>query len=190
MGQKIINSDGETIDNKDNDEVNVGSLSFRALLRGIIPAEELSQLGDRKSGLGSGSAIRKNILDRVISLKKTELFKDRLDKFVKYVYNDDIYIVLKGNYLITWILIPGNSFAECINRIYDQYENDFESIWYRWENNNLRMHWKPIIKYLNIFKLPYEEISFNLSKAVNSEKTIAFKNALADAIEENIAKLI
>ena len=75
LPKKIINNSGDEIKNEQNNELNVGSLSFRALLKGVLPDEELKALGDRKKGLGSGSAVRKSMLDKIKFYNKTEDFK-------------------------------------------------------------------------------------------------------------------
>ncbi len=186
LPKKIVMYDGDTIENSDNPELNVGSFSFRALLKGLLNEEDLSKLGDRKKGLGSGSEIRKNVLNKIKEYNKQSEFEKRLALFLKFVYDEDMYIVLKSNYKMTWYLIPSESFQKCILESYKKDEEHFESIWYRWENNNLRIHWKPIIEKLKLYKLDYKYIEFSLGKSVHSEKMNSFRNELNQEIENKI----
>lgn len=189
MPKKIIFGNDE-IKNEQNNELNVGSLSYRALLKGILEDEELKNLKDRKGGLGSGSAIRTNVLNRIVQLGKVEEFRYRLRLFMNYVYDEDLYIVLKSHYQIKWILIPAQTFIEAIINTYTQDEQEFEKIWYRWENNNLRMNWNPLIDKINKYGLPYKELVFNLGKAVHSAKIEAFKDNISENIKEEIHKML
>lgn len=187
---KTIYNDGEEINNNQNNELNVGSLSYRALLKGILPDDELKQLGDRKAGLGSGGAIRKNVLDRIIYHKKQDLFKERLNLFMNYVYDEDLYIVLKSNFKITWHLIPSKSFIDSILFTYERDESNFQKIWYRWENNNLRMNWPQIIEKLDEYKLHYKTVEINLGDAVYDESIQRFKANVENMIKKEIEMLV
>lgn len=190
LPKKIITSSGDEIKNEQNNELNVGSLSFRALLKGILTDEELKELGDRKKGLGSGSAVRKSMLDKIKQHNKTEEFKHRLNLFMNYVYDEDLYIVLKSHYQIKWILIPSKTFIGTILTNYEQDENDFEKIWYRWENNNLRMYWNPLLDKIKKYGFPYKEIVFNLGEAVHSSQIENFKENISNNIKEEINKML
>lgn len=190
MPRTIRNSEGELTANNENGELNVGSLSYRALLKGILSDEEISNLKDRKGGLGSGSAIRQNILNKVKLYKKEELFYLRLKAFLNYVYDDDIYIVLKSNFRIKWILIPAESFVEAILKTYLEDEEFFEKIWYRWENNNLRLYWRPLLQKLEEYNLKYNEINMFLGDAVKSNIIQQFKDKVSKNIENEIGQLL
>ena len=187
---KKIKFGNDEIKNEQNNELNVGSLSYRALLKGILEDDELKNLKDRKGGLGSGSAVRANVLNRVIHLGKVEEFRNRLKLFMNYVYDEDLYIVLKSHYQIKWILIPAQTFIDTIINTYTQDEQEFEKIWYRWENNNLRMNWIPLIDKINKYGLPYKELVFNLGKAVHSAKIEQFKDNISIKIQEEIHKML
>ena len=190
MPKKITTADGEEIKNNQNDELNVGSLSYRALLKGILPDDELDKLGDRKSGLGSGGAIRENMLDRIKFFNKGDLFKERLNLFMNYVYDEDLYIVLKSNYKITWYLIPSKSFIDAILMTYELDEPNFQKIWYRWENNNLRMNWPSIIAKLESYRLKYKKIDMNFGNAVHAESIHRFKENIENMIQKEIENLM
>lgn len=183
---KVYDKDGIIIDSSLNTEVNVGSLSFRALLKGILSDEKLSTLKDRKGGLGSKAQIRNNILNVVKETNKTDEFKQRLNLFINYVYEDDLYLVLKSHYKIIFYLIPKESFQKLIVLLYEKHEQSFESVWGRWENNNLRFQWPPILRYLNEFKLPYYEIDILLTQAIHNKKIIEFTNKITKAVADNL----
>lgn len=173
-----------------NEELNVGSFSYRALLKGIISDEELQHLSDRKSGLGSGSQLRKHIFNPIIYNKKNNTFYKRLKDFLYYVYEDDFYIVLKSHYRIDFILIPNDTFIKTILKLYRKRECDFEKVFYRWENNNLRLNWKNILKYASEFKLEYFKIEIKLNK-INSNQTFNnMKNNLNLIIKEDLKNYI
>lgn len=190
MPKIIKNADGKNVKNNQNNEINVGSLSFRALLKGIISDEDLVKLKDRKGGLGSGSALRNSVLNKINKYGKNEEFLNRLNIFMNYVYDDDLYIVLKSNYNIKWILISSKSFVQCILNTYKCDEKNFEKIWYRWENNNLRMDWINIVNKLEEYALEYDIIDMKLGEAVNSIKMKNFRENLSNKIEEEILKCI
>ena len=186
---KIYNQRGFIEDNDLNKEVNVGSLSYRALLKGILSDEKLSLLSDRKGGLGSKKQMRNFVLDVIKETKKTNEFANRLKIFMEYVYEDDIYLVLKSNYKIIFYLIPKESFQQSIIQLYQRHENCFEDVWSRWENNNLRFQWPPILGYLEEFRLPYYSIDILLTQAVHNLKIQEFEKSVKQAIAESLHEL-
>ena len=78
-----------------------------------------------KVGLGSGKQLRDNIFNPILNLNKQEHFYKKLKEFLSYVYEDDIYIVLKSHYRIDFILIPNSSFINTILKLYKEHENYF-----------------------------------------------------------------
>ena len=98
-------------DKSENTEINVGSLSYRSLLKGILPDSQLKALKDRKGGLGSKSQMQKNVYTPIKKLNILDRFIHRLSLFLNYIYEDDLYIVLKSNYRISFYLIPRNKLA-------------------------------------------------------------------------------
>lgn len=187
---KNYNLQGHTINTKINRELNIGSLSFRALLKGILTDQEIAQLGDRKSGLGSGPQLRESIFNPIINASKTELFLDRLKLFLNYVYEDDIYLVLKSNYRIDFYLIPNKSFINSLIYTYEKEENKFEKIVYRWENNNLRINWLHMLSAMDRYKQSYYKIFINLGNIQKNQELDKFKNDLSDAINHFINEYI
>ena len=175
---------GKIIDRRFNAELNVGSFSYRALLKGIIPDKELQSLSDRKSGLGSGTQLRNNIFNPILKNNKKDLFYKKLKDFLTYVYEDDVYIVLKSHYRIDFILIPNKTFIDSILKLYKEQEYNFEKVFYRWENNNLRLQWKNLLRCIEEFKLEYFIINIDLSKINNNNRFNDMKKLLEKSIRE------
>jgi hypothetical protein len=171
------------IDNNDNKELNVGSLSYRALLKGIIDDEKLKSLSDRKSGLGSGKQLRENIFDPIKSINKEKDFYDRLKLFLEYVYTDDLYIVLKSHYRIDFILIPNDTFVNTLTDLYKENEDKFHEVFYRWENNNLRIHWIKLKSYMEKYCRDFYHLDMDLSCRIENDELVKFKCAINENIE-------
>lgn len=177
---------GEVLDSSSNDELNAGSLSFRALLKGILSDDEISMLGDRKSGLGSGRQLRKNVFNPILSKSKKSEFQNRLSLYLNYVYEEDVYIVLKSHFRIDFYLIPNESFVNSILLTYIHDESNFEKIFYRWENNNLRLRWRNMILAMDKYNLPYTIIRINLKNSFLNHELKKFKEDLGIMIEDYI----
>lgn len=187
----VYNQDGNIINKDKNTELNVGSFNYIALLMNILPYSKLNELSDRKAGLGSGRQLRNHVFDLIKKLDKKEEFYKKLSVLFNYVYGDeDVYIVLKSHYVITIILLPSNSFVQAILSKYKYEEETFESIWYRWENNNLRLNWVNLLKYMDENKFNYYKISINLSNAISNNKYIDFINIMQKLIDKNIKSLL
>jgi len=175
--------DNSIIDPKPNLELNIGSFSFRALLKGLIPDSDLHTLSDRKNGLGSGPQLREFIFNPILKYEKKSEFYNRLKDFLSYVYEDDIYIVLKSHYRIDFILIPNKTFIDAILKLYNEHEPNFEKVFYRWENNNLRLNWRNLLNYIKFFGLEYFEININLNKIDCNENFNIMKNLIEKDIK-------
>ncbi|MEI3395734.1 MAG: hypothetical protein V8R82_08670 [Clostridia bacterium] len=182
--------DGKVIDSSFNSELNVGSFSYRALLKGIIPDKDLQSLSDRKSGLGSGSQLRANIFNPIIKNQKKNDFYIKLKDFLSYVYEDDFYIVLKSNYRIDFILIPNKTFINTILKLYKDQEPNFEKVFYRWENNNLRLNWKNLLYYIEKFNFEYFRINICLNKINDNLEFNIMKKLLETNIRDYLEKNI
>mgnify|MGYP000986790822 CR=1 FL=1 len=182
----IYDKDGKVVERKQNDELNVGSLSFRALLKGILTDDQISNLRDRKGGLGSARQVRASMLNPIIDLNKQTEFLNRLKLFINYVYTEDVIIVLKSHYNIKFILIPSDSFTNVITELYEKEEENFTDIWYRWENNNLRLRWVAMLKHMKKFNLPYQEISINLGTSIDNNEVNDFISKVSESIQENL----
>ena len=186
---KVYNRTGNVIDRSLNSEVNVGSLSFRALFKGILPDDKLTSIRDRKGGLGSGRQLRDNVLNVIVETNRTDDFYKRLSTFMMYAYEEDMYLVLKSHYKIIFYLIPSKSFRDVILKLYKEKESEFERVWYRWENNNLRLNWERMIQYMDEFKLSYHKVDILLTKAVENSKIKEFDKDIKEAIKEAMLKL-
>lgn len=187
---KRYNELGTIIDSSFNNEINVGSFSFRALFKGILTDEELAKLGDRKSGLGSKKQIRANVLNPIKNHGKTKEFLCRLKMFFGYVYEEDLVIVIKSDYRTFLYLIPNKTFVDVICTLYEKNENCFEEVWYRWENNNLRFNLSKLFEYIDKYKLPYQKICLNLVSFEKQDAISNFNKTLRQNIEKELETLI
>lgn len=190
-------------DRKQNTELNIGSLSYRSLLIGILSEEDLknmskkeenqkeikslNDLSDRMGGLGSKPQIDENVIAPILKAKKLEDFKYRLNLFLNYVYEDDIYIVLKSNYRIIFHLIPRKSFIDTLILTLEKNIDRFTEIFYRWENNNLRIHWVKLLEEMQELKLPYYSTSILLTNSVNNTEFKKFQDDLKTQISKYIS---
>lgn len=178
----IVDESKSLVDRSLNEELNIGSFSFRALFVGILSDDVLSNLSDRRGGLGSGSQIRREVLDPIKKMNKQIEFHNRLKLFLNYVYCEDVYIVLKSHLRITFYLIPNESFVSCLELLYIMDEPHFETVWYRWENNNLRIRWLKLIEYLDSYKLKYYMIDIDLHNSLSNVQLNEFIKDTSDLI--------
>ena len=89
-------------------------------------------------------------------------------------------------------LIPGKTFIKAImcslNKPYQI--NDFTKIWSRWENNNLRINYTPLIKIMNEQKLDYYTFRLDLDKVYKDEKFIKNIEIIYELIDSKIEDLL
>lgn len=179
--------------NKQNDEINVGSFSYRALLVGLLDEDNYKSIGDRKKGLGSASQIKENILLPIERKGKKNEFCERLKDFLDYVYCDDLYVVFKGNFKITFYLIPNTSFKDALVKKASNEYHSFNRIFNRWESNNLRLNFPNLLKTMNEYKLSYYKVEIMLTNAVENEKIKAmeskFFSDLSSWIDKEMSQL-
>lgn len=186
---KRYNECGLVVDTSFNNEINVGSFSYRALFKGILTDEELATLRDRKGGLGSKKQMRKFVLDPIKKHKKSKEFLERLKLFLGFVYEEDLIIIIKSDYHTDIYFIPNKTFVDVICNLYEKMENNFEEVWYRWENNNLRFSLSNFFEYIDYFHLPYKKLCLNLASFKHHEKIISFNETLNKLVEDELAKL-
>jgi len=123
-------------DTKANTEINIGSLSYRSLFLGIHDEEKL---GDRKGGLGSGKQMLE-LLEKVKKNGKLNEFISRLELFLTYLYsNDNFLVAFKSDLKIQFFFFPGKELVDLLISLLNKDIEDFTKIFYRWENNNLRI---------------------------------------------------
>lgn len=185
---KLYNKEGRIVNNDFNDEINIGSLSHRALFIGLTD----KALSDRKGGLGSP---RQTIplLESIKENNKFEEFKSRINNYVKYVYSDDLLIVYKSGYKMKVTLIPSESFVTAITKALDDENggiNSFTKIWYRWENNNLRIRYTALMDMIKKLNLKYFDTTFNLEKVFENKEFIDNIILLEKLIDQKIEDLI
>jgi len=185
---KLFDENERVIDTDFNNEINIGSLSYRALFIGLTD----QALSDRKGGLGSPKQTIP-LLESIKNDDKFDEFKQRVHDFVKYVYSDDILIVYKSGYKMKIILIPSETFVKAITESLGE-ENggikSFTKIWYRWENNNLRIKYPPLMSMIQSLNLDYYETTLNLEKVFKNQKFINNIVLLEQLIGKKIEDLL
>lgn len=118
-----------------NTEINIGSLSYRSLFVDIYN----QNLGDRKAGLGSGAQVYK-VLTKIDKDNKLDIFKKRLKIFLDYLYGDDDFLIAyKSDKKMQMFFFEGNELVKLLTELLDKDIKTFSDIFYRWENNNLRI---------------------------------------------------
>lgn len=186
---KLYDDTFTLIDNDTNNEVNVGSFSIRALFKGLFLDDYLNQLSDRRGGLGSGAQINKNIITVLINNLKLEAFIERLEVFLKYVYTEDIYLVIKSGFVIEFILISNETFIRTLVTLATNEIEEFTSVFYRWENNNLRLNWPKLLTFAEKYNYEFTKIHIPLKNIKNhkiSKLTSDINQIIIDEFKKNI----
>lgn len=183
----LYDSDGAIIDKDFNDEINIGSLSYRSLFVGLINRT----LSDRKWWLGSSKQLIP-LLEEIDENGKFDEFKKRIRDYLDYVYEDDLLLVFKSWYKMKIQLIPREVFLLAISKSleWNQWIYNFSRIWYRWENNNLRIKYSPLMKMIESLWLPYFSIILNLDKALNDDDFIDKIDEILESIDEKVDELL
>ena len=86
--------------------------------------------------------------------------------------------------------IPNKTFIDVICKLYENEENCFEEVWYRWENNNLRFCLSKLFVYIDKFKLSYWKLYLNLASFKKQDSISSFNKTLNQIIENELEKLI
>ncbi len=184
---KLYDIEGNIEDKSFNGEINIGSLSHRALFLNITNR----QLTDRRGGLGSATQMTQ-LLKEIKNDGYFDEFKKRINDFITYVYEDDILIIFKSGYKMDITLIPSETFIEAINQsLNPPYEiTDFTKIWSRWENNNLRINYLPLIKIIEEQKLVYYKYILDLDNVYKEKDFIKNMEVIYNLINEKIEELL
>lgn len=180
---QLYDINGKIIDRDFNNEINIGSLSHRALFLGITDRA----LSDRRGGLGSPRQIIP-LLKEIEENGHFNEFKKRIKDYISYVYQDDMVIVFKSGYKMRIVFIPYNTFVEAIIKSLDE-KNPIESftkIWYRWENNNLRIRFSSLMDMIKKLKLDYDDITLNLENIIKNEEFMNNIKFLEDLLNKKI----
>lgn len=183
---KLYDKNLKIEDNKPNPELNIGSLSYRSLLVGLLADSELTELSDRKGGLGSGKQMIETIYNPLKQSGKWTDFIERLEIFMKYVYSEsDFLVVFKSGYKMELNFIHEKDFIdELINLAREDYAKFFQ-VFYRWENNNLRIHYEKLFKILED-KKKLKKIVLRFNTAEDSENIKSKMKEMKKAIHKTI----
>ena len=107
-----------------------------------------------------------------------------------YVYADDVLIVIKSDYRINLYFIPNETFVKVICSLYENDEANFQDVWHRWENNNLRFKLTKFLYYIDHYKLPYKEITLSLASFKNNQKIKIFNEKMDNTIKSELNNLV
>lgn len=182
---KLYDSDLNLIDNTYNKELNIGSLSYRALLVGLLSNNELKALSDRRGGLGSRTQLINSIYSPLINNGKWIDFIERLEDFLTYIYSkSDFLLVFKSGYIMELIFIREKDFIEELISLAKEDYQEFFKVFYRWENNNLRLHYSILLDRL-ASKGKIKNISLKFNKCLNNAELISKINDIKVCIEKS-----
>ncbi|MGL5367987.1 MAG: hypothetical protein ACRDAG_06735 [Cetobacterium somerae] len=182
---KLYDEELKAIDNSYNKELNIGSLSYRALLVGLLSRDELLALSDRKGGLGSKGQLIKSIYNPLKENNQWDNFINRLEKFLKYVYSgSDFLIVFKSGYKMELVFIKEEDFIDELIAIAREDYDTFFSVFYRWENNNLRIHYSTLFERLED-KNKIKKITLKFDKSVKNYELKIKINKIKEFIKES-----
>ncbi len=183
----LYDIDESIIDRNFNNEINIGSLSHRALFIGITDRS----LSDRRGGLGSPRQIMP-LLKEIKDNGYFDEFKNRIKDYVSYVYQDDVVIVFKSGYKMRIVFIPYDTFDKAIIESLNQNDQieEFTKIWYRWENNNLRIRFSSLMNMINKLNLYYDDITLNLENIFKNKEFMNNIKVLESLLDEKIEDLI
>lgn len=184
---QLYDIDGNIIDRDFNNEINIGSFSHRSLFIGLTDRA----LSDRRGGLGSPRQIIP-LLNEIKENGYFDEFKKRIKDYVSYIYQDDVLIVFKSGYKMRIVFIPFDTFDKAIIETLNQ-ENpieEFTKIWYRWENNNLRIRFTPLLEMINKLNLDYDDITLNLESVFKNKNFMDNISLLEKLLDKKIEDLI
>ena len=183
----LYDIEGTIIDSSFNNEINIGSFSHRALFIGITDRA----LSDRRGGLGSPRQIIP-LLQEINDKGYFEKFKSRIKDYVSYVYQDDIIIVFKSGYKMRIVFIPYDTFDKAIIETLNQNNpiEEFTKIWYRWENNNLRIRFSSLMNMINKLNLDYDDITLNFESIMKNKNFMINIKSLETLLDEKIEELV
>ncbi|MFZ2621279.1 MAG: hypothetical protein WAX85_03190 [Minisyncoccia bacterium] len=129
----------------DNKEINFGSLEKTTLFSGFNVEQYLNErkgVNSEKIGLGSKPRLL-NLLNGIKKHNQYNKFRKRFSNLVKFVFSDDLIILIKDKTKITLYFIEGDKFAQLLEEKSSTPEN-LVTIINRWEGNSIRMNREPI----------------------------------------------
>lgn len=118
-----------------------------------------------------------------------EAFIERLEVFLRYVYTEDIYLVIKSGYVIEFILISNETFVRTLISLAKNEIDKFTSVFYRWENNNLRLNWPKLLIFADKYNYEFTKIHIPLKNIKNqkiNKLTSDINQIIKDEFKKNI----
>ena len=90
------------------------------------------------------------------------------------------------------VFIPYDTFDKAIIESLNQNDpiEEFTKIWYRWENNNLRIRFSSLMNMINKLNLYYDDITLNLENIFKNKEFMNNIKVLESLLDEKIEDLI
>ncbi len=160
---------------QDNKEINFGSLEKTTLFSGFNVEKYLNErkgVGSEKIGLGSKPRLL-NLLNKIKKQNQYSKFKKRFTNLVKFVFSDDLIILIKDETKIDLYLIDGDDFVNLLIKNSKSPKN-LTSIVNRWEGNSIRMNREPIMKIGKKIHLDFNFLDKHIiNKIIKTEEKIS-----------------
>jgi len=132
---------------QNNKEINFGSLEKTTLFSGFNVEKYLNErkgVNSERIGLGSKPRLL-NLLNEIKNQNQFNKFTKRFSNLIKFVFSDDLIILIKDKTKIDLYLIKGEDFVNLLIKSSKTPEK-LTSIVNRWEGNSIRMNREPIMK--------------------------------------------
>jgi hypothetical protein len=156
-----------------NTEINFGSFEKITLFGGFGVE---SFLAERKNtqllGLGSKPRLKK-LLEKLVEDGNYEKFRARFCELVKFVFSEDLVVLIKNKTVMDLYFIKGQDFVSLLCDISCS-PQEFVTLVNRWEGNSIRMDRTRILKIATHIQLNFDFLEDHIiSKIINLEEKIA-----------------
>jgi len=160
---------------QNNKEINFGSLEKTTLFSGFNIEKHLNErkgFNSEKIGLGSKPRLI-NLLNEIKNQNQFHKFTQRFTKLIKFVFADDLIILIKDKKKAELYLIKGVDFVNLLIKNSKTPEK-LTSIINRWEGNSVRMNREPIIKIGKKINLDFNFLDEHIiNKLLKTEEKIS-----------------
>lgn len=159
----------------DNKEINFGSLEKVTLFSGFNIEKYLNERkGTNLEEIGLGSKPRLlKLLNKIKKQNKYNKFKKRFSELIKFVFSDDLIILVKDAKKIDLYFIEGKKFTKLLTNKSSSPEN-LITIVNRWEGNSIRMDRGPIFNIAEKISLNFNFLDKHIiNKILKTEDRIS-----------------
>ncbi len=158
-----------------NKEINFGSFEKTTLFSGFHIERYLNErkgISGEKIGLGSKVRLF-NLLKKIEKDNLYSKFQIRFNKLIKFVFADDLVILIKNNKKVDLYFIEGKQFIKLLINKSNSPE-ELTSIINRWEGNSIRMNRVPILEIGKKISLDFNFLERHIiNKILETEKQIS-----------------